>query len=232
MKNVTDLFSSRLKKLRGNKNQADVAKEIGISRGALSYYESGERKPDINVLCSIADYYKVSADYLLGISDTPTLSPEKKNIADSLGLSEASIDFLLAFNKERKRTPTGNFDTEPTLADVCIRTVNLLLENVEDDKSLMIQIAAYLFGTFTHFYDDDTVSDENIYRDSYELGLWDADLGMPLPFTQDIFSKAILMNIQELLIDTRKYVQNNLLPERRTPPVSERDLDLFDEASQ
>ena len=232
MKNVTDLFSSRLKKLRGNKNQADVAKEIGISRGALSYYESGERKPDINVLYSIADYYKVSADYLLGISDTPTLSPEKKNIADSLGLSEASIDFLLEFNKERKRIPAGNFDTNPTLADVCIRTVNLLLEKVEDDKSLIIQIAAYLFGTFTHFYDDDTVSDENIYRDSYELGLWDADLGMPLPFTRDIFSKAILMNIQELLIDTRKYVQNNLLPERRTPPVSERDLDLFDEASQ
>ena len=142
MKNVTDLFSSRLKKLRGNKNQADVAKEIGISRGALSYYESGERKPDINVLYSIADYYKVSADYLLGISDTPTLSPEKKNIADSLGLSEASIDFLLEFNKERKRTPMGNFDTEPTLADVCIRTVNLLLEKVEDDKSLIIQIAA------------------------------------------------------------------------------------------
>lgn len=30
---------------------------------------------------------------------------------------------------------------------------------------------------------------------SYELVLWDADLGMPLSFTQDIFSKAILMNI-------------------------------------
>lgn len=55
---------------------------------------------------------------------------------------------------------------------------------------------------------------------------------MPLSFTQDIFSKAILMNIQELLIDMRKYVQNNLLHEKRTPPVSERDLELFDEASQ
>lgn len=72
---------------------------------------------------------------------------------------------------------------------------HLLLEKVENDKSLIIQIAAYLFGTFTHFYNDDTVSDENIYRDSYELVLWDADLGMPLSFTQDIFSKAILMNI-------------------------------------
>ena len=59
MDNVTKVFSKRLKQLRGNKSQDDVAKGIGISRGALSYYEKGERNPDINILSSIAKYYNV-----------------------------------------------------------------------------------------------------------------------------------------------------------------------------
>ena len=56
MDNVTKVFSKRLKQLRGNKSQDDVAKDIGISRGALSYYEKGERNPDINILSSIEKY--------------------------------------------------------------------------------------------------------------------------------------------------------------------------------
>ena len=90
MDNVTKVFSKRLKQLRGNKSQDDVAKDIGISRGALSYYEKGERNPDINILSSIAKYYNVSADYLLGLSDTPTLSVEEKAICDTIGLSKNS----------------------------------------------------------------------------------------------------------------------------------------------
>ena len=47
MEDITNIFSSRLKYLRGNRNQDDVAKELGISRASLSYYETGARKPDI-----------------------------------------------------------------------------------------------------------------------------------------------------------------------------------------
>ena len=78
MKNVTDLFSSRLKKLRGNKNQADVAKEIGISRGALSYYESGERKPDINVLLIICWEFLILQPSLQRRKTSQTVSDYQK----------------------------------------------------------------------------------------------------------------------------------------------------------
>ena len=46
MDNVTKIFSKRLRQLRGTKSQDEAAKGIGISRGALSYYEKGERNPD------------------------------------------------------------------------------------------------------------------------------------------------------------------------------------------
>lgn len=31
----------------------------------MGYYEKGERKPDIEILYKIADFYQVSADYLI-----------------------------------------------------------------------------------------------------------------------------------------------------------------------
>ena len=44
----------------------------------LSRYESGERKPDYEILVKIADFFDVSTDYLLGRSNPPTLSEQEK----------------------------------------------------------------------------------------------------------------------------------------------------------
>lgn len=47
-----------LVKLRGNKTQEEVARDIGISASALSMYERGERIPRDNIKIRIAKYYK------------------------------------------------------------------------------------------------------------------------------------------------------------------------------
>ena len=54
MNKVTVIFPRRLKELRGNKSQQEVADNLQISRVSLGYYESGERKPDIEVLSKLA----------------------------------------------------------------------------------------------------------------------------------------------------------------------------------
>lgn len=59
-----EIFRERLKALRGEARLQDVAKDIGISRASLGYYENGDRKPDIEILMKLADYYHVSCDYL------------------------------------------------------------------------------------------------------------------------------------------------------------------------
>ena len=62
------IFSSRIRKLReGKMNQGEFADSVGVSRGAMSYYEQELRTPDIGVLRAICEKYKVSADYLLGL---------------------------------------------------------------------------------------------------------------------------------------------------------------------
>ena len=54
-----------------NTTQKSLAKEIGVSEIAIQRYEYGTRKPTIDVLISLADYFDVSLDYLTGRTDNP-----------------------------------------------------------------------------------------------------------------------------------------------------------------
>ena len=65
-------FGDRLKELREEKDitQKDLGKIINISDRVIGYYEANDRFPrDENVLKTIADYFNVSVDYLVGRTD-------------------------------------------------------------------------------------------------------------------------------------------------------------------
>lgn len=59
------MIGGRLKSLRGKKTQEEVANHIGVSRARYSHYENGRSEPDYDTLQKLADYFKVSTDYLL-----------------------------------------------------------------------------------------------------------------------------------------------------------------------
>ncbi len=46
-------------------SQQKVAMDLNISREALSYYETGKRSPDIDMLLQMSEYFNVSVDYLI-----------------------------------------------------------------------------------------------------------------------------------------------------------------------
>lgn len=94
MYNAT-ITGERIKELRGKKSQDQCAKELGISRGALSFYENGERKPDAEILYRMCEYFSVSADYLLGITDVPTLKKNIQNACKTTGLSQKAITAII-----------------------------------------------------------------------------------------------------------------------------------------
>lgn len=62
----------RLKELRKEKgiSQLKLAMELNTNQNTISRYETGEREPGINELISLADYFNVSIDYLLGRTDS------------------------------------------------------------------------------------------------------------------------------------------------------------------
>lgn len=56
-----------LKIIRKQKHysQLKVAMDLSISREALSYYETGKRSPDVEMLVKLSKYFNVSVDYLI-----------------------------------------------------------------------------------------------------------------------------------------------------------------------
>ena len=71
---IVDL-SVRLKQLRLDKQlrQEQVARLVGVSKGAISAYETDIRQPSYDVLIRLANLYRVSVDYLLGRTNDRTL---------------------------------------------------------------------------------------------------------------------------------------------------------------
>jgi len=60
--------------LRKKKNmtQRDLGKALGVSTSAIAMWETGQREPDAETLTTIANYFEVSIDELLGREEIPT----------------------------------------------------------------------------------------------------------------------------------------------------------------
>lgn len=63
----------RLKEIRKAKgiSQLKLAMDLNMNQNTISRYETGEREPGIDDLIKIADYFRVSLDYLLERTDDP-----------------------------------------------------------------------------------------------------------------------------------------------------------------
>lgn len=67
-------FTDRLRKLRKNKGdtQKQMAILLGITERHYQRYEAGTIEPNHKTTIKLAEFFNVSIDYLLGVSDDPT----------------------------------------------------------------------------------------------------------------------------------------------------------------
>lgn len=65
------VFSERLKELRQEKNLSTIklAKALDTSDATISRWENDKMEPSISNLKNIALFFKVTADYLIGLED-------------------------------------------------------------------------------------------------------------------------------------------------------------------
>lgn len=66
-----DKFSKRLRELRQEKglSQTQLAKECGLTNGAIAFWELGQREPKLGAVIALAQYFGVSLDYMAGLED-------------------------------------------------------------------------------------------------------------------------------------------------------------------
>ena len=117
-----EFFIKRLLEIRTSKNisQIDISKSINISLRSYQRYEKGEREPSLTVIYSIADYFDVSTDYLLGRN--PQNPPTEFNNATD------AMEFIL-------KLPTvmayGGYDATKLSDEEIIDFANDLLQQIE-----------------------------------------------------------------------------------------------------
>lgn len=75
------MFKERLRLLREERglSKVELANDMNLGRGAISYYENG-REPSYEILKKIAYYFAVTTDYLTGYSDYRSLDDKVMKI--------------------------------------------------------------------------------------------------------------------------------------------------------
>lgn len=64
-------LADRLRGLRGTESQTAFAARFGLKQAIYSHYETGRKKPSLEVLVDMAIKLGATTDYLLGLSDEP-----------------------------------------------------------------------------------------------------------------------------------------------------------------
>ena len=64
-------FAERLSELlsENNLSKRELGKRVGVSASSISDWSTGKIQPTAENIYLIADYFKVSSDYLLGLKD-------------------------------------------------------------------------------------------------------------------------------------------------------------------
>lgn len=131
------MIGERLKQLRikNGLKQQELANMFGLSSGTISFYESEQRKPDIDFIVAIAKYFDVSTDYLLGL--TNAIDKENIDISKVTGLNDFSLTILEQSLKETNNAAAEVIDTVICGGDF-LRFVNLINDKKEKKPTIDI----------------------------------------------------------------------------------------------
>ena len=101
--NNNKAIPSYLRKLmedRGTTQQA-LAEYLGVTRQTISCYCLGTIYPDWETIVKIAQYYNISADWLLGLSDVVKPEADLRAACDYTGLSDSTVEKLHEYRKKK-----------------------------------------------------------------------------------------------------------------------------------
>ena len=88
-------FCDRFNSLIDGESQLELSKAMGLSQPVISKLKKGiGQSPSADTIVCIANYFNVSTDWLLGLSDVKTTDKATKELCDTLGLANETIEAL------------------------------------------------------------------------------------------------------------------------------------------
>ena len=150
-------FPTILRALLENTTQDELAKYCDVARQSVAQWKDGKTKPDIYYLEKIARFFKVSTDYLLGLTDKRTANMEIRHIADELNLPENSVEKLREFKTSK------DAEHYRTVLDYIICWNNF------PDIVVSLIIAAKRYNEFHNAYPDNRTTEQHRFGNYEEL---------------------------------------------------------------
>lgn len=179
-KGYDNIFAVRLRALmeKTGTTQQVLADKTDCTRQAIAQYTGGLNAPNVDKLVSIARYFGVSVDYLLGLSDAETDDKDIQFICDYTGLSEEAVSNLHEYSNDS----------------------NILFNSFsEDPDNRYLDFINYLL-TFD-IIDADVLFKVNVYKQNINFYSESTDItkGIIDTIIQSISSKETTNNYREIL---------------------------------
>lgn len=98
------MFAERLKSLRKEQNltQQKIAEKLNISRGSYAQWEAQRTQPSSKSLETLANFFDVSTDYLLGNTDIKNQNQFDEDLEKSLDTFK-SFDGKPMYDEDREK---------------------------------------------------------------------------------------------------------------------------------
>lgn len=191
-------FPSKLRDLLSERHvtQQELADICDVTRQSISQWQNGFTSPDIAALRKIAEYFHVSTDYLLGLTDAPTRDTSLGAVCDYTGLTQSACEYLHRCQDFSKLPDWPE-------AKEFLNTVNLLLEDAryqnteEEFRRPILGLISFFFR-----YADTTHERAVIYDDGKILkgkAKPDSRLVSALSIDETLVENALLLELQQAL---------------------------------
>lgn len=98
------MFGERFRKLRKERrySQLKVASDLNVAQSTIASWEAGVRSPNMDMIPQLAEYFGVSVDYLLDLSENPVQAEQPS----SSGAFTTTIPQIVMMGREmEKMTP-------------------------------------------------------------------------------------------------------------------------------
>lgn len=91
-RNLPDRYTDLREELK--LSQTELATKLDVSKQSISAYENGDRMPNADQLIKYANFFHVSTDYLLGLTDVKSANADLIAACKCTGLTEGAIQNL------------------------------------------------------------------------------------------------------------------------------------------
>lgn len=138
-KTKTPFAQARNALIDEHSNVKELTEYLGFSPQAINQYRNGQTRPSLESICKIADFYKVSVDYLLGRNPIPSTDYNVQKVHEYTGLTMAAIGELCAMkalNDSKAETDVISLMLESSEFRYIIGLISLVMsEKIEKDPT-------------------------------------------------------------------------------------------------